>query len=259
MKRLLLASTVLALSGPVLGDHALAAPPSTFSWTGCYIGVNAGAGWNRNSFTDPVGGIFAPTGGSFDVNSNGKFVGGGQFGCDFQVAPGWFVGLQGDFSGANFSAQATDPFFAGKGGLPILGNAKTRWIASTQARVGFAWNDMLLYATGGPAWIRNEYSVENLAFVDGNFNFCANGVAIPCNPSGSETRVGWTLGFGLERAFWDRWTVGLVYNHYDFANRTVTLVDPAGIAGPATLLVNVKQQFDTVKVSLNYRFGWLGP
>jgi outer membrane immunogenic protein len=248
MKRWLLASTFLATSGA-----ALAAPPvPTYSWTGCYVGANVGAGWNHNRISEPQStDNFVPAGSLFDINSSAGFLGGGQIGCNYQFASNWVFGLQGDMSFGKFSAQANDPFFAGKNGDPLSLEVATQWIASAEGRLGYAWNNMLLYGTGGPAWARNKYNGRNLDTFGNPAGFCNSGGFISCNPSGSDTRLGWTLGFGLEWAFANNWSAGVAYNHYMFGTHSVTLSDP-NAGTPAA--IDVKQQIDTVKLSLNYRF-----
>lgn len=254
MKRLLLASTVLALSGQILGDQALAAPPAPMvSWTGCYIGANTGAGWSHTNISDPTGLHFATS--SPTVDSGGKFVGGGQIGCNYQFAPNWVIGLQGDMTWGSLSGQTNDPFFAGKNPGGLTASAKTDWIISVAPRIGYAWNNVLLYGMAGAAWAHNSYGLQNLS----NFGVPSTGCGLfgtlPCNPSGSETRVGLNLGIGFEWAFANNWSAGLVYNHYDFGSHNVTLdSNPGGIPGD----ISVRQRIDTAKVTLNYRFDWMG-
>jgi outer membrane immunogenic protein len=258
MKRLLLASTVLALGS--LSEQALAAPPTIYNWTGCYIGANAGAGWNRNQVSEPhnQGGQFlVPVDSTLDVNGPGGFIGGGQFGCNYQFASNWVVGLQGDVSFGSLSGQADDPFFAGKNGGPPTFQAKTTWVASAQGRVGYAWNNILLFGTGGPAWARTTFSGDNLDVFGNPSAFCfSGGPGVACAPTGSDTRLGWTLGAGFEWAFANNWTAGFVYNHYAFGSRNVTLTDPNAFASTVAD-ITVKTQIDTAKVTLNYRF-WPG-
>lgn len=251
MKRWLLASTVLATSGP-----ALAAPPvPTYNWAGCYVGANVGDGWNRNRISEPQNlnrNNFVPVGSSLDINSGGGFLGGGQIGCNYQFASNWIFGLQGDMSFGKISGLATDPFFAGKNGNPLTLEVETKWIASAEGRVGYAWNNMLLYGTGGPAWAHNKYNGGNLSLFGNPSRTCFNNGFTACSPTGSDTRLGWTLGLGMEWAFANNWSAGLAYHHYGFGTHSVTLSDPVNAITPAS--IDVKQQIDTVKLSLNYRF-----
>ncbi len=80
----------------------------------------------------------------------------------------------------------------------------------------------------------------------------------------SETRTGWTVGVGVEWAFWNNnWSAKLEYDYYDFGTRTVTLTGNFPGVGPSTFPagaiavpgVDIRQRISTVKVGINYRFG----
>ena len=273
MKKLLLVSVSALALGVIAPANAADMPVKArpmpmvapvFSWTGCYAGAHVGAGWGRNDISEPTNPdfqTFAPANSPIGVDSGAGLLGGVQVGCDYQFATSWVVGLRGDFSWANISGQADDPFFAGKSGGPITLTAKTDWIASAEARIGYVWDRWMLYGVGGPAWAHNKYVIQNLTFFGNPVNFCVGGgTAIGCNPAGSDTRLGWTLGIGLEWAFAKSWTAGLEYAHYDFGSRSVTLTDYHGdpLTNIASGPVDVKQQIDTVKLSINYHFGWPG-
>jgi outer membrane immunogenic protein len=62
--------------------------------------------------------------------------------------------------------------------------------------------------------------------------------------------VGDSLGAGVEYSFTPNWSGKIEYNFTDFGDRSGTFsgTDPAFILG-------VKEQINTVTVSLNYRFG----
>ncbi len=263
MKKLLLASTILTLAGPALAADLgrrmpvkapppVVAPVPYFTWTGCYLGGHAGAGWGRKDFSEPdTFRDFAPPGGVIRVDTGAGFLGGGQVGCNYQFAPNWVLGIEGDFSWADINGNATDPFFSGKGGNPITFHAKTDWLTDVTGRLGFAWDRWMVYGKGGVAWAHDKYSINNLRFFNGSF--CVSGVIIACNPAGSETRTGWTAGVGIEWAFWNNWSAKVEFDYYDFGTKRVTLSDPIGdVSGP----VDVKQRIEAVKFGINYRFGW---
>ena len=71
----------------------------------------------------------------------------------------------------------------------------------------------------------------------------------------SATRPGWTVGGGVEWAFWDNWSAKVEYDYYDFSTLNLSL--PGTIAGVPEVVpgVNVKQTIQTVKFGINYRFG----
>ena len=92
MKRLLLAAvSVVAMAAPAVAadmrpvTKAPAAPApvvQVYNWTGFYIGGH-------------VGGAFA--GNDTFNGSDGRFLGGGQVGFDYQFAPNWVVGIEGQY------------------------------------------------------------------------------------------------------------------------------------------------------------------
>src|SRR5229473_5364020 len=134
------------------------------------------------------------------------------------------------------AGQAVDPFFTGKGGRPILLHSKTDWLATATARVGYAWDRWMLYGKGGAAWAHDKAQIQNLTFFNtpGGFTSCFAVGPVPCNPAGSKTITGWTLGFGLEWMLANNWSAALEFDHYDFGTHQLNLTDPHGGAAPAT-------------------------
>ena len=61
-----------------------AAPPPVFSWTGCYLGLHAGAGRQSSDFVSgaPYGGVGA--------------LGGAQAGCNLQLRQ-FVIGVEGEY------------------------------------------------------------------------------------------------------------------------------------------------------------------
>ena len=113
----------------------------------------------------------------------------------------------------------------------------------------------MVYAKGGAAWAHDTYQFNGQ--VDRRLReIVARSVrnatiVTPFNFGASETRVGWTVGAGVEWAVWDNWSVKLEYDYLDFGSRTVTFNDP--VFGAAT--INVSQRISEVKLGVNYRFG----
>jgi outer membrane immunogenic protein len=227
----------MAADMPVKAPHV--APVPFFNWSGCYLGAHAGGAWGRKEFADPTGLNFAPPGESVAVDVSG-WIGGGQIGCDYQFAPSWVAGVEVDFSFADVKGNVVDPFFDNKNLY-----ARTHWLATATGRVGYAMDRTMIYAKGGAAWARDRYDITAPAF----FIFPAT------NATATETRSGWTVGFGLERAIWDNWSVKFEFDHYEFGSRRVTLLDPNFGQQDA----DIKQRIDAVKVGINYRFGAPAP
>ena len=154
MKKILLSSVALlglatgALAADLPSRRApapiIAAVP-VFTWTGFYVGVNAGYGWNAND-SITVGGI------RFDLDDEGGFVGGAQAGYNYQIGS-FVVGLEGDIQYADFGGD--DRFdFDGDGILDDDFNTSD-WFGTVRARAGVAFDRALIYATGGFAFADN--------------------------------------------------------------------------------------------------------
>lgn len=135
VNRFLFATTALTLSSAafaaVLPPVQIPAP-AVFSWTGCYVGGNLGAGWGHADSVDPNTsfggglGLFAPTGEGVGIDQGGSVLAGSQVGCDAHFATHWVMGLAGDFSWTNIDGSTADPFafaggdsfFGGMNGIP---------------------------------------------------------------------------------------------------------------------------------------------
>jgi outer membrane immunogenic protein len=171
MRKLLLAGVVLgALGVPAMAadvpapvyDKAMPAPQ--FSWTGLYLGGNAGWGsiedrgvpfcltpageWQGQGCDVVPGGL---------VKGNG-FIGGGQLGYNWQAAR-MVLGLETDFQGSTLkgSTNVAGPFtIIGVGssgpGASFTADEKISWIGTFRGRFGVAFDRALIYATGGFAY-----------------------------------------------------------------------------------------------------------
>ena len=69
----------------------------------------------------------------------------------------------------------------------------------------------------------------------------------------SNHRDGYTVGGGVEYMFAPNWSAKAEYQYYNFGSTTIT-------SGPADVVgVRGREDEHTVKVGVNYRFGWGGP
>jgi outer membrane immunogenic protein len=130
---------------------------------------------------------------------------------------------------------------------PIDHRADTNWIATATSRVGIAHNNWLIYGKAGVAWANTNYT-DNWAVTGGPALFSG---------TGSSTQTGWTVGTGIEWAFWNNWSVKAEYDYLDFGNKTVTLngsVLPGGAAIPVAFGVQNAQHINEFKAGVNWRF-----
>jgi outer membrane immunogenic protein len=241
----LAAATLAALAGSAtaadLGARAPAPyqppspPPPLFSWTGCYIGGNIGGGWASHSSNDVTGAVTGVIGADLGSHTASGFIGGGQIGCDYQAGV-WVFGVQGMFDGSGMQGSNTDAT-----GIFVV-NSSIPWLATVTGRVGVtAAPTVLVYAKGGGAWVRDNYTVTAVP-----------GIAFG---NASSTPSGWTVGGGVEWAFAGNWTAFAEYNYLDFGTPGVNFT-PA--VGAATFPINIKQNINSFMVGINYRFGALG-
>jgi outer membrane immunogenic protein len=211
-----------------------------YSWTGCYAGANLGWGWSHQDLTETFGTAIGPTSSSTGRETSGGLFG-GQVGCDYELSGNWVIGAQGDFSGTSIVGRGSDPGNSFTGSTPgDTFGVRANWLASVTGRVGFApWSGQtLFYAKAGPAWVRDNWDLSQtqLGFLLASLD---------------ETRIGWTVGGGIERALWQNWSVFVDFNYYDFSHGTnfvATIPIPYGYQ-------TGHQQIEAVEVGVNYRLG----
>jgi outer membrane immunogenic protein len=163
------AGTVLSASG-ALADHKGSA--STYDWSGFYLGAQAGGVFGEADVSIPL----YPS--NFSMSTDG-FSGGLYTGFNFQQQ-NWIFGVEGDANLLNVSGDNLIP------GSPVPGERyriDQDWDASVRARLGFAADEVLFYATGGVAFSELETRYIPLA----------GGVD-------SHGLTGWTAGAGVEVA-----------------------------------------------------------
>jgi outer membrane immunogenic protein len=194
--------------------------PQVFSWTGFYIGGNAGYGWTNGSGTLTT----AAGTESFTVSGNG-FVGGAQAGYNWQVGPAVF-GAEADFQGTT----ASGPFSA-TAGPTISATEKVPWFGTLRGRLGYAIDRVMLYATGGAVY--GDTSLNGTMSTAGAF-------------SNSTTFWSWTAGAGVEAAFWGCWSAKLEYLYIGNPSRTPPLPTVTALSGSANTNI--------VRAGINYHF-----
>jgi len=149
----LLAATAFSVAGLTAASAAdlpsrvapapIYTPVPIFTWTGFYVGVNAGIGFNNSDDGDLVFGGVPIIG---DSDDDAGFVGGAQVGYNYQIGS-FVVGLEADIQYADFGGVNYD-----FGPFGIYENNNDDWFGTVRARAGFAFDRALIYATGGWAF-----------------------------------------------------------------------------------------------------------
>ena len=209
------------------------------NWTGFYIGGFGGAGYGHGdpTFAPTVGNIATvlPFPGATADNRIAGFLGGGTIGYNYQTGA-WVWGVEGDVAWTNAKGSvACGNLVSGQGGnapANALFNSTCHdnldWLATVAGRLGYTWGRALYYAKAGAAWTHEEFSVT-----------CNNGAAVGtpggqvCSDpagnlfntiSGSDNRVGWTVGFGAEFALTDKWSAKAETDYLSFGSRRLNSV-----------------------------------
>jgi outer membrane immunogenic protein len=235
MKKFLLGTVALVALGataPALAADLAARPVYSkapayaapiYNWTGFYIGGHIGGEFGGNNGFP----------GTLNNSNSGSFLGGLQGGADYQFAPNWVVGIEGQYSWLGNNNNVTFP-----NGSIYTNNQ--RGLGSVTGRLGYTWGPALLYAKGGYAYSNYNESLFN------------GGVAVPYALNGSH-HDGYTVGAGLEYMFAQNWSAKVEYQYYNFGN--TSFVTPVAL----TPFGSTRNDEHTVKAGINYRFNWGGP
>jgi outer membrane immunogenic protein len=227
MKRVLLAAMGLAIAATAAFGadvspgrqlplpRAVATYVPFFTWNGAYVGINAGYGFGSSQWTDTVTRISTN---KFGIN--GGLVG-GTLGYNLQLST-VVVGIEGDLDWSGIKGSTT---------VNCVSSCETSnsWLGTARGRIGYAFDRFLPYFTGGAAFGAVKGSV--LGF--GSF---------------SETKVGWTLGGGLEYAFADNWTTKLEYLYVDLGSAHCNAACSGGDPFDVTFKTGI------VRGGVNYKF-----
>lgn len=242
-------------------DLPVKAPPKiiapAFSWTGFYIGGNVGYGWADANDAMTLGGFWLL--GPGNLSDNGVvtpfgnkqlrpsgFTGGIQAGYNYQAGQ-WVLGIETD---ANYFGLKDDSSrtFAN----PVTGSSfiftssfKSNWLVTVRPRIGYAFDRLLVYATGGLAVTNQKFSQNitqlNVAFIQAG--------------SVSDTTVGWTVGAGVEYALGNQWSLKAEYLYVDpsisFSSTGVCPTDPtcSGYTG----IHSAHLRSNIVRAGFNYK------
>jgi outer membrane immunogenic protein len=238
MKKILLSSVALlglsaaAVAADLPSRRAAPAPyvaVPVFTWTGFYVGVNAGYGFSDNDRNSTyVGTIY-----DRDDGRDG-FVGGGQIGYNYQIGS-WVVGVEADLQYADLGGNGRD-YVRGTAGY--FGSQGIDWFGTVRGRLGFAMDRVLVYGTGGFAYGGAD---NNSGYYDGVTAYYS---------SRDNTRTGWVAGGGVEYAFTPNIT-GRIEGLYVNLERDRD-VYPASLG--LTTRRNNEDSFAVIRAGLNYKF-----
>ncbi|HEY8006762.1 MAG TPA: outer membrane beta-barrel protein [Methylocella sp.] len=242
----LLAST--AASAADLAPVPAPLPPPPFVWTGFELGAQVGGAAGRTSLS-----LFDTFNFSDSYSSTGVF-GGLHVGFNYQLMGPLVVGVQGEYNFAGVTGNASSfPF--------NYLTTSVREFGSADARIGVAFDRLLVYAIGGFAYgdIRNEINYQGAQSVVGLLGF-------PVTRGFAANRYGFDVGGGLEYNFWGNWTARAEYRYYDFgrlgfadAGFNGVLFGAGGVPALVTIAIpnhTSRETMQTGRLGLTYKFAW---
>jgi outer membrane immunogenic protein len=272
-------STVVQADGMPRGRAMTYAAPT--SWTGLYLGINAGAAWSDAglgfSGNDPIfQSAFAGTaftgGTAFgrpgDLDRTG-FTGGIQAGYNWQVAPTWVIGFEADINSTDLDDRSSSTGLITTGPPvatgTVRGSQDINWFGTLRGRIGvLPAPNVMLYATGGLAYghVREaaSFSVDSPGGLNsGGFSIQCPVANVACAVgSSSDTRVGWTLGGGAEFLVTRNVTFKAEYLYVNLGDDGVAAVATSPTAGLTAASFRTSfgdAEIHTVRLGLNYKFG----
>jgi outer membrane immunogenic protein len=205
-------------------------PPAHYDWTGIYFGGHVGAGLLSDTVTQAAGPATATVTGTTDIGPVG-IVGGAQAGVNFEFAQHWVIGAEATWSATNISGTANATTTAGAG---ESATSAPLWFATATGRLGYAGNDLMLYAKGGAALMKAGYTQNTT----------------PLGPQSlGDNRTGFTAGVGLEYGLTENLSAKFEYDFLDFGTKTYNFT-----ATP----VSIRSDLSLLALGLNYRFTWGG-
>jgi outer membrane immunogenic protein len=193
------------------GPVPMIAPP-VLNWTGFYVGAHGG--YVRSHLNEDVDGWLA----------------GGQIGYNYQFANRFVFGFEADFSFADVGLTVTRNVL----GATLSASTNIDFVGTVRGRLGYGFDRVLVYATGGAALAHHELS---------------GSVTVPpvtVTFSDDQRHFGWTVGGGIEFLITNNFTAKGEYLFSHFGEQTYfagTLLQTTG-----------GLENHTAKLGVNYLF-----
>lgn len=186
--------------------------PLIYDWSGLYAGINGGAGLDTSNFAHA----------DVKIRTRGALIG-GTAGYNLQRGR-WVLGIEGDLDWTDAS-----------GGTPcgdFFCEARNNWLGTLRGRAGYAFGRWLPYLTAGIATGHVETTSTN-----------------PALAGGSETKLGWAAGLGVEHAFARNWSAKLEYLYVCLGR-----IDQGSPCTTSVFSSNVSIKQSVVRLGIHYQF-----
>lgn len=211
-------------------------------WSGFYIGGQLGGTWGDVDWTQGNPNFFNTLGATV-VGTESSFNAGGVTGGilgGYNIQSESFVfGIELAFNGVGISESQASPFF------PATDTFKTEvdFITTITGRVGYAWDNWLVFARGGWAGAETKQTLTSTS---------SGGVTASKNLFVD----GWTVGTGFEVMAWPNVSLGLTYDYIDLNHGAHAISCPAcgtGV-GLGTPFIEPELKLSTIMARASYMF-----
>ncbi|MFH1344839.1 MAG: outer membrane protein [Pseudomonadota bacterium] len=257
-----IAFSLCGLGAASAADMAVKARPAmvvdpAYNWTGFYIGLNAGYGWNDDHDV-AISGSPLITGSqpatvpfALGLRPEG-WLAGGQIGYNYQVGGRWVLGVEADFAWADIADSNFIDLPPGPGATVRTSvSEKIDFFGTVRGRLGVTFDRLLVYGTGGLAYANvKQFGNIDEFFFGGGRQFIANS---------SDLRYGWTVGAGAEWAVSKNWSVKAEYLYYDLGSNTITGPQSNPVNGIDFATYSFSTRGSIARGGLNYKFDWGAP
>ncbi len=222
---LLPASSVLAADLDVPPPPVEELRPTTFDWSGPYAGAFIGGVAESGNFETSCSLCLGTSYG--ELNGIG-WNGGVLAGWNYQMES-FVMGVEGDWA---FGGQVAKNSEASQQNELDFNN-----VATLRARAGMAFDNTLVYVTGGAAFVDTTFHTDDLAGLSAD---------------DSKWVTGWVIGGGMEHAFSDRLSGRIEYTYMSLPDTSYSLSN-------ANSAIDVDYDYvgvHTIRAGLTYNFGW---
>ncbi len=210
--------------------------PDNYDWTGFYIGARIDNAWSKTSSST----VNTVTGAVVAADSTmTQWHGGLQLGYDAMLPTRIVVGVAADVSSGNTTTTTVTDASGTSAERTTVFDSET-----VRGRLGYAFDNLLLYGTGGWAWSSDQFIRTQLA---GTLNLATAGTEEAVN----KYLGGWTVGGGAAYALAQNWNLFAEYRRTSFRSSTVALPF-SEVSTTSTASVN------TITLGVNYKFDWSG-
>jgi outer membrane immunogenic protein len=243
IRRLLVTTALLTVAGsalaadlPARGAPAPYVAAPIFTWTGLYVGLNAGAAHSVTKTSDLD--YYGDFEGTKEMSKNG-FTGGAQIGYNWQMGA-LVLGLEADINALQNNNHEVDRYDAFRTKMTSLGTVR--------GRAGVAVDRALIYVTGGLAYgkVNNGYGY----YCDTD---CNNFNGFTDSFVSSKTRFGWVVGAGVEYALTQNVSVKVEGLYVDLGSNTVGC-NSNYCSTPADYRARFENTAAIGRIGVNYKF-----